>query len=211
MTQRIYRIVFLLFIVAGSIQLSAQTQSTEIGGWILATQLKDSTFEDEISDAHLKFDEDNGYGISINQFWSERWSTELAVQTFGADLLVSTDIVPNREYEGGSIDVTSITAMAQWHFNRGGRFAPYIGGGIAHLSGEYSVEVDDVAEDPTTDLESELAFTAAIGANIHLTDRVFLATELKYTPWSAVVRDDEDGEGFDVNPLVLGVGLKARF
>ncbi|HEV7766865.1 MAG TPA: OmpW family outer membrane protein [Thermoanaerobaculia bacterium] len=211
MTQRIYRITFLLFIVAGSIRLSAQTQSTEIGGWALATQLKSSTFEDEISDAHLKFDEDNGYGISINQFWTERWSTELAVQTFGAGLLVSTDIVPDREYDAGEIDVTSITAMAQWHFNRAGRFAPYIGGGIAHLSGELTVEVDDVLEDPSTDLEAEIAFAAAIGANIRLTDRLFLATELKYTPWSAVAADDVDGEGFDVNPLVLGVGLKARF
>lgn len=206
MTQRIYRILFLLIIVAGSIRLSAQTRPIEIGGWVLATQLEDSELDNEVS---LEFDEDTGFAISLNQFWTEQFSTELAVQKYGAEMTLDFEVGVPENLGIGEIDVTSITAMAQWHFNRVGRFAPYVSGGVAHLSGDATLFT--IEGDETSDLESEIAFAAAVGANIRLTERVFLATELKYTPWSAIAENDEDGEGFDLDPLVLGVGLKARF
>jgi outer membrane protein W len=210
MTQRIYRILFLLFIVAGSVRLSAQTQSSEVGGWILFSRFDDSTLLDEQDEFRIEFDDKTGFGVSFNQYWTEQFSTEIAAQKYSADMTMSTSLVPGETFEIGEIDVTSITAMVQWHFNRAGRFAPYVSGGVAHLSGDLTVvDVFDVEE--TSDLESEIGIAAAVGANIRLTERLFLATEVKYTPWSAIAEEDESREEFDLNPLVLAVGLKARF
>lgn len=200
MSQLVYRIIFLLFVVAGAIRLSAQAPSSEVGLWIV---------EDISSD----FDRDNGYGVSLNHYWTENFSTELSAQKFTADTTLVTEGVigfcgfgelPEQEpvvivFHGSTqIEVTSVTAMGQLHFNRAGRVAPYVGAGVAHLSG-----------DPG--LDSEITWAASAGLDLRMTDRLFLTGELKFVPWSAIAEDVGDGERVDLDPLILGVGVKMRF
>src|SRR5688572_174285 len=115
MIQRIYRILFLLFIAAGSIRLSAQTQSSDVGVWIVGSELEESTIVEDGDEVTFDFEEEVGYGISFNHFWTERFSTEIAMQKFGADLNIDTDTF---DFTAGDIDVTSVTVMGQMHFRR---------------------------------------------------------------------------------------------
>jgi outer membrane protein W len=227
MSQFIYRIIFLLFVVAGAIRLSAQSPSSEVGVWVIDTKLAESTEGDVTGNLSIDFDEQVGYGLSFNHYWTERFSTELSSQKFSADTILDSPALPGRYFCGfgelnqqpgvifvhgvdaGEIEVTAITAMAQLHFNRGGRFAPYVGAGVAHLSGDFEL-VDDPDVD-SLDLESEITWAASAGLDFRITDRFFLAGEVKYIPWSAIAEDDPDGQSLDVDPLIFGVGVKMRF
>lgn len=215
MVQRIYRIVFLLFVVAGSLRLSAQmTSSSDIGVWIVGSQLTESSIVDDGDALHFDFDEDTGYGISFNHFWTDAFSTEIAAQKFGADLIVSSPPAQGSlEFNAGEVDITTITAMAQWHFRRGTRFAPYVGAGIARISGEFDPidDPDDPENSSAIDLDAEMKWTAAVGANINMTDHLAFVGELKYIPWSALAEGDPSDDRLDVDPLTVAAGVKLRF
>ena len=208
MIQTLYRALFLMFIIAGCMRLSAQERPTDAGVWVVDTQLNETTLLDEGEALRVTFDESVGFGLSLNHFWTNRFSTELSAMTFGGDMSVGTAGFP--DVTVGELDARAITAIAQFHFNRAGRFSPYVGGGAAHVSGEFEV-ADDVETDASVDLESSTTWTAAAGLNVRLTERLTLAGELKYIPWSP--RDDEgfESERIDVDPLFFSAGLRFRF
>lgn len=211
MTQRIYRIVFLLFIVAGSIRLSAQTPNSDFGAWIISSDLEETTLTEDGEDLTIEFEERNGYGFSFNHFWTDRFSTEIAAQTFGGDMSITSDFGgATLTVDVGELDAIALSAVAQYHFNRAGRFSPYVGGGVARLSGDFEA-IDDPDNVESFDLEPEIAFAASVGANIRLTENLFLTADLKYIPWSAVAEDDPDGESLDIDPSLLSIGMKVRF
>jgi hypothetical protein len=59
MSQIVYRIIFLLFVVAGAIRLSAQAPSSEVG----------------FDQSRTSHDFDGGrYGVSLNHYWTENFS-----------------------------------------------------------------------------------------------------------------------------------------
>ena len=210
-TQRIYRILFLLFIAAGSIRLSAQTPSSDFGAWIVGSELKETTLTEDGYDITVGFDKENGFGFSFNHFWTENVSTEIAAQTFHGRMTITSDFGAGPlTFEVGNLDAIALSALAQYHFNRAGRFSPYVGGGIARLSGDF-----EAFEDPdgveSFDLESEIAWTAAAGANVRITENLFLAADLKFIPWSAVAEGEPDSESLDTDPLLLSFGMKVRF
>lgn len=211
-TQRIYRILFLLFIAAGTIRLSAQ--QTDIGAWLVQPKLEQTTATDEGDEITLDFDETLGFGLSVNHFWTERFSTELALQDYSADMILSVDS-PDGDFraDAGEIDLSSLTAIAQLHFMRASRVSPYVGAGLARVWGKF-----DPIDDPTDpegnvviDLESETTWTAAIGANVRINDHIFLTGEMKYIPWEALAEGDPEEDAVDVNPLTFAAGVKVRF
>jgi outer membrane protein W len=201
MSQLVYRIIFVLFIVAGAVRLSAQAPSSEVGLWL----------EEDISG---DFNGDQGYGISLNHYWTENFSTELSAQKFNADTAIVTEglvgfcgfgelpLVDQPVvivfHGSAQIEVTAVTAMAQLHFNRAGRAAPYLGAGVAHLSGDAG-------------LDSDITWAASAGLDFRMTDRLFLTGELKFVPWSAISEDIAPGERIDIDPLIAAVGVKMRF
>jgi outer membrane protein W len=210
MTQRIYRILFLLFIAAGSIRLSAQTPSSDIGVWIVSSDLKETTLTEDGDDITIGFDKDNGYGFSFNHFWTHRFSTELEAQTIHGRMTITSDFGGAQfTFEAGDLDALALTAMAQWHFNRAGRFSPYVSGGVAHLSGDFESFEDPDVE--SFDLESEFGLAAAVGANYSVTENLILAADLKFIPWSAVAAGDSESDSLDIDPLLLSFGMKVRF
>jgi len=211
MAQRIYRILFFLFIAAGSIRLSAQTASSDIGVWVVASNLKETTLTEDGDDIDIAFDEDNGYGMSFNHFWTDRFSTELAAQTIHGDMSITSHFGGTPfTFDAGQLDALALTAIAQWHFNRAGRFSPYVGAGVARMSGDFEA-IDDPDGLDSFDLESEIGLAANVGANIRLTESLFLAADFKYIPWSAVAEGDSSSDSLDIDPSLLSIGMKVRF
>jgi outer membrane protein W len=214
LTQRISRIIFVLFLAAGTIRLSAQMKSSDVGISLVDSELASSTITDDGDDVSLDFDEEVGFGLSFNHFWTDRFSTEIAAQKYSAALNLSVDDGGGQfTVNAGKADITSVTAMAQMHFRRATRFAPYIGAGFARIWGDFD-PVDDPetpAENGSFDLEAKTTWTAAVGANMRLTDRVSLVGEIKYIPWEAIASDDPTGDRLNVDPTTFATGVKIRF
>jgi opacity protein-like surface antigen len=186
--------------------ISAFAQSNEIGGFISTSQLEDSEIEDAGDIFDVEFDEDMGVGVLYNRYWTSGFSTEFAYQKLGADLTLSFEDI--RE-DVGELDLDILSATGQLHFLRNGFLSPYIGGGVAYISGEAgSIDPEEIED---TDLENELEFLLNAGINVGLGRSFGLFLDGKYIMYEARGEGDSDGEALDLNPLIISGGIKWRF
>src|SRR5688572_11396021 len=135
------------------VSLSASAQMNELGGFISTSQFENGEIEDAGDIFDAEFDEEMGVGILYNRFWGNSFSTEFAYQRLGADLTLSLDDVSDDVAE---LDLDVLSATAQFHFARGGLFSPYVGAGVAYVSGEVGPLDEDEIE--AVDLENEIDF-----------------------------------------------------
>lgn len=115
MIRILYRVLFVLFLVAGALRGVAQN-----------SELSESTVIDDGDSALFDFNEEVGYAISVNRLCTRAFSIEIALQKYTAEVSVTPQ--GRSSLEVGELRVTSITLLALWHFNREGRFSPYAGG-----------------------------------------------------------------------------------
>lgn len=201
----IKRIVIVLCFVFLPLTATAQPMN-ELGVFISTSQFDDNELRDVDETFDLEFDEDMGYGVLFNRYWTRGFSTEFAYQRLGADLSVSfQDIVE----DAGELDLDVLSATAQFHFMRGGMFSPYIGGGAAYISGEAGTINEDELEN--VDLENEVDFLVNAGLNIGIGQTVAVFVDGKYIMYEARAEGDPEEDALDVNPLILSAGLKWRF
>ena len=202
MTKRISILVlFLLFL-----PLTAAAQNNELGVFISTSQFDDSEIQDAGDVFDVEFDEQMGVGLLYNRFWIGGFSTELAYQRLGADLTLSLDDVSE---DIGELDLDVLSATAQLHFARGSMISPYIGGGVAYISGEAgSIDANEL---DTVDLENELEFLANAGLTVGLGRSFALFLDGKYIVYEARGEGDPDDEALELNPLVISGGIKLRF
>ena len=185
--------------------LTAAAQNNELGVFISTSQLDESEINEAGDIFEVEFDEDMGFGLLYNRFWFGSFSTELAYQRLGADLTLSAEDVAE---DIGELDLDVLSATAQLHFARGGIVSPYIGGGLAYISGEAGAIDGDELE--TVDLENETEFLANAGLNVNLGRfAIFLAG--KYILYEARGQGDPDDEALELKPLIIAGGVKLRF
>jgi opacity protein-like surface antigen len=197
---------FFVFLILLLLPLFASAQSNEFGVFISTSQFDDNEIEDAGDIFDLEFDEDMGYGVLYNRFWTNSFSTEFAYQKLGADLTLSFEDITE---DVGELDLDILSATGQLHFARGTMFSPYIGGGVAYVSGEAGSIDPDELED--ADLESEVEFLANAGLNVGLGKSFSVFLDGKYILYEARGEDDPDDESLDINPLILSGGIKWRF
>ena len=186
--------------------LTAAAQMNDLGVFISTSQLEDNEIEDAGDVFDLEFDEDLGVGILYNRFWTNSFSTEFAYQRLGADLTLSFEDIAE---DVGSLDLDILSATGQLHFARGSIISPYIGGGVAYVSGEAGSIDEDELDD--TDLESEVEFLANAGLNLGLGRSFIVFLDGKYILYEARGEGESDGEALDINPLIISGGIKFRF
>ena len=209
MSRRVLFFIAALFFLVAPLQLFAQAGTTEVGFRLSSVDFDDTREVDEGEEALLSFDEDLGYGVSLNHFWTGAFSTELAIDKLGADLDVSFDGGPSLTV--GEAEVTMYSASAQWHFRREARVSPYLGIGASYLTGRFDLILEEeVAE---LDVDNELTWIATGGVSFQVSERVSLAADARYAPYQPEFRDDETGEteSIDINPLILSAAIRFRF
>lgn len=201
----IKRSVILLSFLLLTFTAAAQPRN-ELGVFISTSQFDDGEINDgsEIFDA--EFDEDMGFGVLYNRFWIGGFSTEFAYQRLGADLTLSFQDVAE---DVGELDLDILSATAQLHFAPGSMIGPYIGGGVAYVSGEAGSIDEDELE--SADLENEIEFLANAGLNIGLGQRFAIFLDGKYILYEARGEGDSGDDAIDVNPLIISGGVKIRF
>ncbi len=201
MIKRTFLIVFVLLF-----PLLATAQNNELGVFISTSQFDDSEINDAGDIFDVEFDEDMGYGVLYNRYWTNAFSTEFAYQKLGADLTVSFQDIAA---DAGDLDLDVLSATGQLHFLRNGFISPYIGGGVAYISGEAGSI--DQAELEDADLEDEVEFLANAGLNLNLGRSFAIFLDGKYILYEARGENDPDDQTLDINPLVLAGGVKFRF
>ena len=210
MSRRVLFFIAALFFLVIPHQLFAQAGTTEVGFRLSSVDFDDTReIDDDGEEALLEFDEDLGYGISLNHFWTSAFSTEFAIDRLGADLDVSFDGSPALTV--GEAEVTMYSASAQWHFRRASRISPYVGIGAAYFGSRFDLLLEEeVAE---LDVENELSWIATGGVSFQLSDRVSLAADARYAPYQPEFTDEETGEdeSIDINPLILSAAIRFRF
>jgi opacity protein-like surface antigen len=186
--------------------LTATAQMNDLGVFISTSQFDDGEIDDAGDIFDVEFDEDMGVGVLYNRFWTSGFSTELAYQRLGADLTLSAEDVVE---DIGELDLDILSATAQLHFSRTAIISPYIGGGVAYVSGEAGSINEDELE--STDLENEIDFLANAGINLKLGRSLIVFLDGKYVMYEARGEGDADEDAIDINPLILSGGLKWRF
>ena len=186
--------------------MAAAQPMNEGGAFISTSQFDDSELRDDLDTIDVEFDEDMGYGVLYNRFWTSAFSTEFAYQQLGADLTLSFEDI--RE-NAGDLDLDILTATGQFHFARGSLLSPYIGGGAAYVSGQAGAVDEDELDD--VDLESDLDFLVNAGLNIGLGQSFSIFLDGKYIMYEARGEDDVDDVALDINPLIISGGIKLRF
>lgn len=199
------RILIVLSLLLLPLTLAAQP-SNEFGIFISTSQFEDSEIQDDLGDLDVEFDEDMGYGVLYNRFWTSGFSTEFAYQRLGADLTLSLEDIAEGTSE---LDLDILSGTAQLHFARGSIISPYLGGGVAYVSGEAGALDED--EIGAADLENELEFLANAGLNLNIGQSFGLFLDGKYILYEARGEGDSDDEALDVNPLIISGGIKWRF
>lgn len=188
------------------VSLPAAAQMNDLGAFISTSQFEDSEINDAGDIFDAEFDEDMGVGILYNRFWTNSFSTEFAYQRLGADLTISAE---DFSEEIGNLDLDILSGTAQIHFGRGGFLSPYIGGGVAYVSGEAGSIDDEELED--TDLENELDFLANAGINLGLGRSFVVFLDGKYVMYAARGEGEDESDALDINPLIISGGIKWRF
>jgi outer membrane protein W len=186
--------------------LTAAAQNNEFGVFVSTSQLDENEIDEAGDIFDVEFDEDMGVGLLYNRFWFGGFSTELAYQRLGADLTLSLDDVTE---DVGELDLDVLSATAQLHFARGGIVSPYIGGGLAYISGEAGSI--DAGELETVDLEKEVEFLANAGLTVGLGRSFAVFVDGKYIFYEARGEGDPDDEALELNPLIISGGIKFRF
>jgi opacity protein-like surface antigen len=186
--------------------LTAAAQNNDLGVFISTSQFDDGEIEDAGDIFDIEYEEDMGVGILYNRFWTSGFSTEFAYQRLGADLTLSAeDITDNL----GELDIDILSATAQLHFARGSIISPYIGGGVAYISGQTGAIDGNELED--ADLENEVDFLANAGLNVGLGRNFIVFLDGKYVLYEARGENDPDDQVFEINPLIIAAGIKFRF
>jgi outer membrane protein W len=186
--------------------LTAAAQMNDLGVFISTSQLEDSEIDDAGDIFDVEFDEDMGYGILYNRFWTNSFSTEFAYQKLGADLTVSFEDIAE---DAGDLNLDILSATAQFHFAKGSMISPYIGGGAAYISGDAGSITGDELDN--VDLENEIELLANAGLNVGLGRSLVVFLDGKYILYEARGEGDSDGEALDINPLIISGGIKFRF
>ncbi len=186
--------------------LTAAAQNNELGVFVSTSQLDENEIDEAGDIFDVEFDEDMGVGLLYNRFWFGGFSTELAYQRLGADLTLSLDDVTE---DVGELDLDVLSATAQLHFARGGIVSPYIGGGLAYISGEAGSI--DQGELETVDLEKEVEFLANAGLTVGLGRSFAVYVDGKYIFYEARGEGDPEEEALELNPLIISGGIKFRF
>ena len=200
------RLLFVLFLFALSLPLFAQS---EIGLTLNTSEFEDTTIVDPDETLNISFEESAGFGVSFNDDWTPSFSTEFAAQGFGGDMRIKSEGIT---FGAGELTAAAVTGMGQWHFNRAGRFSPYVGGGIAFVGGEFDVATIVDFEEDSFDLETETTWVAAAGVDVKLTNHFLVTGDVRYMPWTARPEDSSDFEDeLDIDPMIVSAGVKFRW
>lgn len=211
-----------LFLILSLVSLAAvpafaQSRSVDLTGYVswMDPSGDNTIVDDPDGSIDLNFDADQGFGLALDVFWSNRISTELAVMKFS----------PEAAFEGsggfedliaGDLDMMPITAALRFHFAPESRFDPYLGAGVGYILFDEidSSNLDDI-DIGALDVDDDYGFLLNAGFSFDITPNFAIVGDAKYVPVessiNAVGADDAEAIDLEINPLILSAGISFQF
>lgn len=160
--------------------------------------------------------------------------TYMMTNHFGIELMLDTsskhDIKGTGNLAGVSVgDVTVLppSVIALWYFSPKSNVRPYVGAGLNYTlflsegtTGEFTSTMNTVLGGgvTSTDVSVDDAFglVAQVGVDIDVNKDWYLSFDAKYIDMDTTAKIEVNGANaatvdFDVNPLVLGIGIGTKF
>ena len=143
--------------------------------------------------------------------------TYMVTNNFGVELLL--DLSSKHDITSGGTKIGDVVVLppaliAQWHFMPNNNIRPYAGAGINYTM--FFSESTESSVLGNTDLSVDDAFglVAQAGVDIDINKDWYVNFDAKYIDLDtdATLSGDVNGSvSFDINPLVLGVGVGTKF
>lgn len=217
---KLVKIGIVVLAVLAAMPLAAQSRSVDIYGfatWVDPSG--DSVFDaDGIDDARVEFDSEQGFGVAVNVFFSNRISAEFAASAVEPDVVFRSDNPLFPLLTGGQLEMIPITATLQYHFNPDGRIDPYVGLGAAYVLFDRVSDFDDVGniDIDAIDFDDDVGLVVNAGLTFDITPTLAVYVDGKYVPVSSsATASFATGPGtstdIDINPLILSAGLGFQF
>lgn len=213
------RIRVVLSIVAVLLAVPLFAQSNEIGFFVNGGSFQSTTENDPDLGvtAKLKFDSKAGYGVNFRHSLSPNTSIDFSAQKLKADAKLDISGAGlSGSLKLGTLDLDQIDMAYQWHFVPRGMVDPYVGGGVAWMSGGKLKVDDDPAngvEGGSLKLDHKLTWLADAGIDFRVTPNAAIMLQAKYTHYSSGV-DAEPGDPVQklkLDPITLALGLRWKF
>jgi outer membrane protein len=164
---------------------------------------------------------DAGVGIDVdNKVTLDVDFTYMVTNNFGVELLLDISSKHDITVDGdkvGDVVVLPPPLIAQWHFMPQNNIRPYAGAGINYTF-FFSENTDEANLGANTGLEVDDAFglVAQVGVDIDINKDWYFNVDAKYIDLNTSATITANGAkyatvDFDLNPVVLGVGVGTRF
>lgn len=217
---KFFKVAVVVLAVLAAMPLAAQSRSVDIYGfatWVDPSG--DSVFDaDGVDDARVEFDSEQGFGVAVNVFFSNRISAEFAASVVEPDVVFRSDNPAFPFLTGGQLEMIPITATLQFHFNPEGRVDPYIGAGAAYVLFDRVDNFGDVGgiDVDAIDFDDDVGLVVNAGLTFDITPSFAVYLDGKYVPVSSsATASFATGPGtateIDINPLILSAGLGFQF
>jgi outer membrane protein len=155
--------------------------------------------------------------------------TYMVTNNFGVELLLDVptkhdvNVVNNNGQtvaDAGDVHVLPPALIAQWHFDPSGHVRPYIGAGINYTfiydEGTGASLDNALGGNTTLSVDDTWGAVAQIGMDVDIDKTWFLNLDAKYIQMNSKGTVKVNGvktadANFDINPLVIGVGIGMKF
>lgn len=171
-------------------------------------------------------DVDDAYSLGVD-------ITYMVNDNFGVELMLDTsskhDITGTGDIAGVSVGEVSVlppSLIAVWHFMPKNNIRPYAGAGLNYTmffsestTGQFSSTMNDILGGVTStgvSVDDTLSLIAQVGVDIDINKDWYVSFDAKYIDLDTTATVKVNGVDtatidFDLNPLVLGVGVGTSF
>ncbi|MHB0972367.1 MAG: OmpW/AlkL family protein [Thermoanaerobaculia bacterium] len=188
----------------------AQERSVDLTGYVSWMDPNgDNTIVDNGEDVDFNFDSDQGFGIGLNVFWSNRISTEFTASMFSPEAAFEGDV----DFGNSSLDMIPLTATLQFHFAPDSRIDPYIGAGVAYvLFDEFDNDELDELDFGAIDVDDDYGFVLNAGLSFDITPNFAILGDVRYVPIeSEITASGLAPSTLEINPLIISAGASFQF
>ncbi|HYI08836.1 MAG TPA: OmpW family outer membrane protein [Thermoanaerobaculia bacterium] len=202
-------IVALLLLFAGA-PLVAQERNIQLTVWASQTEMQgESDFEGGFE---TDFDDGAALGASANLFLNNRFSVEGSVFGLRSETGLVLDGTPVLDL--GKLDLTILSAGAQFHILGQSRFDPYIGAGGAYVIADGFSSGDlQSAGLGRIELDNEFTYYGNVGIGFQITQGFGIVIDARYIPYEPSSRSSATGieQDLEISPRILSAGLRLQF